>query len=81
MRRNDGGDEPVDMGRCALVQKSEKAMLVQSSAGREHWIPFGAVHDDSELYGVDEQGSKQINGTRATLILKRWFARKKGWSD
>ena len=34
------------------------------------WVPFTAVHDDSEVWHKGDVG---------TLILHEWYATKKGW--
>lgn len=79
-RYDPSGNEPVRMGAATVQVVTAKAVLVRSSRGIEHWIPFSGVHDDSEIFGKDEQGYTQRRGETGTLIVKRWFARSKGWT-
>ena len=48
------------------VGQTEKAIRVRI-AGKEHWLPQAAVHDDSEVYAKDHEGK---------LVIKGWWARK-----
>ena len=79
-RYDPSGDEPVAMGTATVQAVTAKAVLVRSGGGREHWIPFSAITDDIEIFGKDEQGHTQRRGETGTLIVKRWFARSKGWT-
>lgn len=82
VRRYDpSGDEPVKMGTATVQAVTAKAVLVRSGGGREHWIPKSGIHDDSEVYGTDDYGKQQARGSSGTLIVKRWFARKEGWTS
>lgn len=36
----------------------------------EHWIPKSAIHDNSEVYQLDDEGD---------LVVEGWFAKKEGW--
>jgi hypothetical protein len=80
-RYDPSGDEPVKMGPATVQVVTDKAVLVRSGGGREHWVPFSGIHDDSEVYGRDVDGRKQARGDSGTLIVKRWFARSKGWTS
>jgi len=53
------------------IKETEKALLVEIE-GEEVWVPKSVVHDDSEVYAEDDQG---------TLVVKRWWAREKGLVD
>jgi len=56
-----------------IIEKSPsgKAILVQAPEfDTLQWIPLSAVHDDSEVYRAGDEGD---------LLLKEWFAEKKGW--
>lgn len=77
--RDDGGNEPVEMGQVVLLRQTEKAILVETAKGREVWLPMLAVHDDSEIFGVDNDGHKQGGGEVGKLVLKRWFVRAQVW--
>lgn len=36
----------------------------------EAWVPYNCVHEDSEVYRKGDHG---------TLLVKDWWAEKKGW--
>lgn len=72
-------DEPVKMGRvfCSKATRfqdgSFKSLLIQDLEivnGEPTWIPYSHIHDDSEVYRPGDQGE---------LVVKRWFAEKRGW--
>lgn len=74
-RRRVGVNEPVEVGKVQLVELREKAMRVRfSQGGRMLWVPLSQVHDDSELYGIDTEGRRQLEGAEGKLVLKRGFA-------
>lgn len=78
-RYDASGNEPVTMGRATVRIVTDKAVLVATDGGREHWIPQKGIHEDSEVYGIDVDGRRQARGDNGTLIVKRWIAREKGW--
>ena len=50
---------------------TEKAILVSGPFFDEDtWVPQSQVHDDSEVWGEDDEGD---------LYVTRWFAEKSGW--
>lgn len=49
---------------------SIKAIKIANLKHKTHWVPFVAIHDDSEVWHVGDHG---------TLIVKDWFAKEKGW--
>lgn len=51
---------------------SDKALRVRlgaSAGGRTVWVPKSAIHDDSEVYQLDDFGK---------LVIKSWFAEQIG---
>jgi hypothetical protein len=59
----------VENAKC--TRQTEKAILVEAPGFDEpQWIPQSVVHDDSEVYEKDGEG---------TLIIEDWFANEKGW--
>lgn len=82
-------DEDDDDGQCivsdeaVITRTTELAVLVDVGRHRLEtltdeeeregvWIPKSALHDDSEVYDPKEE-------SRGRLIVKGWFARKRGW--
>ena len=53
--------------RC--IRESAKAILCVGPTGKERWIPSSVVHDDSEVYRLNDKG---------TLVVKRWWAEREG---
>jgi len=54
-----------------VLRDSGKALLIESSNLEEDiWIPQSQVHDDSEVWKENDEG---------TLVITDWFARKMGW--
>jgi hypothetical protein len=58
-------DDAICVGETALAICVE----AQSIDGMA-WVPKSQVHDDSEVYSEDDEG---------TLIVTAWFAEKQGW--
>lgn len=56
---------------CFCSRETEKAILVVLPDHDEMWIPKSQVHDDSEVYQENDNG---------TLIVSRWFADKEGFT-
>ena len=81
---DNGGDEPVLVGKGSCIRETERAILVELATKghkdafgfvtdtRELWFPKACVHDDSEVYKAKTDGK---------LIVKRWFAEKEGLGD
>jgi hypothetical protein len=66
-----GSNEGIALGRARAVGETPKALRVELD-GEERWIPKSQIHDDSEVYGADEDNSE------GELIVKRWWAEKEG---
>lgn len=62
----DTGSEAVSVEDVVVVRGTERALLVLID-GDEKWIPKSVIHDDSEVFEENHNG---------TLVLKRWFAEK-----
>lgn len=62
------------MGEVTYIRtsKSNKAMLVDRH-GEEIWIPFSAVHNDSDVHEDDKCQGK--------LVVAQWLAEKEGWDE
>jgi len=54
---------------CTAKRETDKALLVEFDDGEDRWVPKSQIHDDSEVYAADTEG---------TLIVKRWWAQKEG---
>ena len=52
------------------IRETESGLLVVINSA-EHWIPKSQIHDDSEVYKADTDG---------TLVITRWFAEQRGWA-
>lgn len=65
-------DDGVNLGTVRVLRTSDKAMLVvlEDHEEREEWIPYGQIHDDSEVYD-----RYNVDGD---LIVSSWFAKKLG---
>lgn len=66
---NDDREAPVDIANCKCVKETDRALLIEHG-GAERWVPKSVVHDDSEVFEEDHEG---------TLVLKSWFAEREGW--
>jgi hypothetical protein len=53
------------------IRETEKALLVELEDGEEVWIPKSVIDDDSEVFGVGDEGK---------LVVEGWFAVKQGWT-
>lgn len=60
--------------KCEAVHQTDGALLVESenfdSDDCKEWIPQSVIHEHSEVWKM---------GTSGTLVIKEWFAKKKGW--
>ena len=61
--------DPVEIDGCQCLRATDKAILVRIQDDLELWIPQSVVHDDSEVWKEDDEG---------TLIVAGWFAEKNG---
>lgn len=66
-----GDDEGVTFDKTVGVKETDAALLVRFADGKERWFPKSAIHDDSEVFEEDGEG---------TLVVKTWFAEKEGLS-
>ena len=79
MADEDGYDEPD----CMATRETAKAILVlrkgalldavdamDTDGPTEVWVPKSVIHDDSEVFAADDEG---------TLIVFEWWAEKQGW--
>jgi hypothetical protein len=65
---------PTKFKNCKCIGETELARLIRSPEYpfnyTSFWIPYSAIHDDSEVYK---------NGHSGELVLHDWFCEKKGW--
>ncbi len=69
MARDDGGDEPRDLGEGKITAETAKAILFVPDDGEQFWVPKSCVHDDSEIWKKEDSGK---------LVVKSWWAEKNG---
>lgn len=62
-------DDSVSFKNVRCTRESAKAILCVGPTGKERWIPSSVVHDDSEVYRLNDFG---------TLVVQRWWAEKEG---
>jgi len=60
---------PVLIPNVLCKVETAKAILCVIE-GEEVWVPKSQVHEDSEVFERNHEG---------TLAVKEWFARKEGW--
>lgn len=48
-----------------------KAVRLDTLEHGSVWCPYNAIHDDSEVYDHENNSGE--------LVVKSWFAEKKGW--
>lgn len=65
--------EPFSLGEVEVLHRTDKAMLVEIE-GKEAWIPFSVLHDDSPVH----DGLRSPD--EGELIVKQWFAEERGWA-
>jgi hypothetical protein len=54
---------------ASVLRETDKALLVLFADGTEKWIPKSVIHETSEVFAADTEG---------TLVVKSWFAEKEG---
>lgn len=59
-------DATVRIANVHCKAVTAKAILVEID-GDDHWIPQSVVHDDSDVYQIDDYGD---------LVVHYWFAQK-----
>jgi len=67
-------DDAFEIEFATCIRETEKAILVAFKEEEEEpeWIPKSQVHDDSTVYKKGDEG---------VLIVTRWFAKQKGWTE
>ena len=63
-------EEKVEWEDCICVGETERAIKVAGVENTPVWIPKSMIHDDSEVFALEGDG---------TLVVKRWWAGKQGW--
>lgn len=72
-------DEYVhEVEKAKAIAETTDGLLVTSpnlpidprSKKRQAWVPKKFIHDDSEVYKIDTEG---------TLIVTQWLAEQRGW--
>ncbi len=51
-------------------RKERMSLLVRLADGKELWIPYANIHEDSEVYAKGDSGK---------LVIKSWWAEKQGY--
>lgn len=70
MPRNDNGDAPHTLGDAKVIGETDKAIRVTVNE-TTYWVPKSVVHDDSEVWKTEDEGS---------LVVKSWWAEKNGYA-
>ena len=65
-----GSDDQADFHDVTVLQETPKALRIVIE-GEEKWVPKSVIHDDSDVFDGDENGT-------GTLIVKSWWAKKEG---
>ena len=64
----------IKIKNCVCVDSTPKARLIKSPEypfdGKEMWVPYAAIDDDSEVYSKGHEGM---------CVIADWFAEQKGW--
>lgn len=69
----DGNEDFVSYdGTASVKTETDKALLVrfEEDPREEVWIPKSQISEESEVYE---------KGTSGKLVIKKWFAKEKGW--
>lgn len=67
--QSEENEAPEELGRGVCVEERQLAIRVVL-AGVHYFIPKSVLHDDSEVYRLNDSGK---------LIVKHWWAEKEGW--
>ena len=65
----DDEDEGHVFSDVKIVHQTDRAIKVKLDDEREIWVPKSVIHDNSEIWKVEEEGD---------LMVKRWWAEKEG---
>lgn len=68
-RDEDEDDLGQDIGGVIAIRDTGKSLLCRWDDGTEHFIPKSQIHDNSEVYDMEE-------GKEGILIVTPWLARK-----
>lgn len=60
------GEAPKDLGHAEVRRETDAAIEV-ACEGWLFWVPKSVIHDDSEVWELDQEGQ---------LIVKQWWADK-----
>jgi hypothetical protein len=81
-------EEGFDVGSVEIVSVHEKHMIVRPVDGNDvieedTSIPHSQVHDDSEVYCLQDLKTKQMVAAdkSGNLVVSAWLARERGWSE
>ena len=66
--QDEGFEEKSSKADVRCVGETERAIKV--AVGDDVWIPKSALHDDSEVYQMNDFGR---------LVVLPWFAKTMGW--
>lgn len=61
-------DKGYSVGKCKLIAKTPKAILVKTIDFEDKWIPEYAIHEDSELWV-----EKCVGDIGELVIKKSWL--------
>ena len=56
-----------------LVAGFSKRALLCTHENEDAWIPLSMIHNDSEIWSIDQLGETGV------LAIPEWLAEKKGW--
>ena len=64
---------PFSVPNVWCIKQTDKAICVEAHEVQPGltWIPKSQIHDDSEVWKPDQDG---------TLIISDWLAERKGWT-
>lgn len=55
--------------KCTCTAETAAAIHVKDEGGKAFWVPKSVIHDDSEVYKTNTDGS---------LVVADWWAEKEG---
>lgn len=71
-RYTDSTDKGVRFDGAVCLRETDAAVLIEHKDFEEPtWVPKSCIHDDSEVFGDDDEGD---------LVVTTWFAKKQGWA-
>lgn len=65
--------EGFEVGTAGVSWETPDAVLFAIDGVGAVWVPKSAVHDNSEVWKRGQEPG--------ALVVKPWFAKKKGWSN